>query len=93
MNKKRVDMSPLKVTVHCGSAHVKGKARNFSYYIASLFIPRKTSSGKWIYNNSGIHTKPRRSFNLCVNDAKDLVSKFPMCEFVEGYGSLHNKEI
>jgi len=80
----------LKVAVHCGSGYVKGKARNFPYYVASLFIPRKKKNGAWIYVNSGIHTYPRRSSTLCYEDAEKLAKEYPMCSVIHGYGSLHN---
>lgn len=88
-----VNKLPLKVSIHSGSAHVKGKARNFPYHVASLFIPRMTRDGRWIYHNSGITTYPRRSVNVCEKDARELASKYPMCEFVGNIGSLHNVEI
>ena len=82
----------LVVKVHNGNAHVKGRARCYKYYVASLFIPVQTKGGYWIYKNSGIHTYPRRSLRLAIQDGEKLAKKYPICKFVDGYGSLHNKK-
>ncbi len=81
----------LKVKVHCGSGHVQGRARQFPYFVSSLFVPYKTKAGHWVYRNSGVTTHPRRSIKLCEQDGKELAEKFPMCSFEAGYGSLHNQ--
>jgi hypothetical protein len=80
-----------KVRVHSGSAHVRGKARSYPYFIASLFVKRKTKAGHWVWRNSGIHTTPRRSLRLAEMDGRDL-AKRKKASFVVGYGSLHNHE-
>ena len=80
------------VKVHCGSAHVKGKARKYPYFIASLFESRVNARGEVIWVNTGKFTSPRRSFKLATEDAKVLAQEHAAV-FLEGYGSLHNKRL
>ena len=79
------------VKVHCGSAHVRGAAKNYRYYVASLFKIRKTKDGRLIFVNSGKTTHPRRSINLCKEDGLELAEKYGAA-FMGGYGSLHNQD-
>lgn len=80
------------VKVHCGSSHVKGNARNYRYYVASLFVEKKTKQGKSIWVNVGETTYPRRSYSLAESDGMSLANQ-NNAQFIFGYGSLHNKEI
>ena len=80
------------VKVHCGDAHVKGRAKNYRYYISSLFKLRKTKDGRLIFENTGVSTHPRRSFRLCEEDGLELAEKYNAA-FAYGYGSLHNEGI
>ena len=80
------------VKVHCGAAHVKGRAKNYRYYISSLFKLRKTKDGRLIFENTGVSTHPRRSFRLCEEDGLELAEKYNAA-FEYGYGSLHNQPI
>lgn len=86
----------IKVAVHCGSAFVKGKARNYRYYIASSFTLHQCKNGKLVWVNTGIHTNPRRSFNLCKDDAVSLASKYKELglevKVEKTYGSWHNRK-
>jgi len=77
------------VKVHCGSAHVRGKARLYPYYISSLFTIYTNYLGELKYKNTGISSYPRRSYKLCKKDAETLAKKHK-ATFLEGYGSLHN---
>jgi hypothetical protein len=78
------------VRVHCGSAHVKGRARMYRYYIASLFTPVLDGKGRVYYHNAGISTEPRRSRKLVDQDATRLAQRFN-ARVIPGYGSLHNQ--
>ncbi len=78
------------VKMHCGSAHVKGKAKQYRYYICSVFRLKRTKTRKLIWVNTGENTYPRRSPRLCSLDGKEL-ARHKGCMFVEGYGSLHNQ--
>lgn len=77
------------VKVHCGSAHVKGNARKYRYYVASLFVVHVTSDGRRVWRNSGNSTFPRRSLDLCRKDAKAF-ALIHGAMYIPGYGSLHN---
>lgn len=80
-----------RVKVHCGSSHVKGKARKYPYFLASLFEAVSGKAGyRWI--NSGKTTLPRRSQKLAEADGRALAEAHG-AEFVKGYGSLHNKPV
>lgn len=80
------------VKVHCGSAHVKGKARNYKYYVSSLFKLRKTKDGRLIFQNTGVSTHPRRSYDFCIEDGLRLAEEWDAV-FAFGYGSLHNEGV
>lgn len=80
------------VKVHCGSAHVKGKAREYAYFVASVFETHETKEGSLIWINTGISTNPRRSFSKAEREGRELASEHG-CDFKSGYGSLHNKKV
>ena len=80
------------VRVHCGSAHVRGRARKYSYYIASLFLPRMAKNGKLIYYNAAKLAGPFRSQLKTEREARRCAMD-KRAIFVEGYGSLHNKGV
>lgn len=82
----------LAVRVHCGSAHVKGKARSYAYFVASIFKTKTTWDGRLIWVNTGINTKPRRSMEKCEREGQDLAQVIDAM-FIEGYGSLHNQKV
>lgn len=77
------------VKVHGGAAYVRGKARKYPYFVASLFVKRQSANGQWRWVNSGIHTRPRRSLKLAESDGAWL-AKRRGATLVEGFGSLHN---
>jgi hypothetical protein len=77
------------VKVHCGSAHVRGKARNYPYYVASLFKLKRAKDGHLYFVNTGISTYPRRSNLLATKDGIYLAANNDAL-FCPGYGSLHN---
>lgn len=81
-----------KVRIHCGSAFVRGAARRWRYFVASLFEARETKAGHMVWRNSGETTQPRRSRRLCEEDARALAHEHG-AEYVPGYGSLHNERI
>ncbi len=87
----------IKIVPHCGSAFVKGKARKYRYFIASVFSIKKCKSGKFVWYNIGKHTYPRRSFKLCLDDAIELSNKYKELgldtEVIMKYGSWHNKKV
>ena len=85
-------MGDLHVKVHCGSSHVRGRAKRYPYYVASLFDQKVTKAGKLVYKNTGIHTYPRRSMNLAIADAINLANEHQAIVH-KGYGSLHNVEV
>ena len=78
------------VKIHCGSAHVKGSARNYRYVVASLFEVAERKSGGHYWKNTGISTTPRRSDKLAQQDALELAAKHG-ADFIDGYGSLHGQ--
>lgn len=78
------------VRVHCGNGKVAGKARQYSYYIASLFKERETKDGRTIYQNTGTYVGPFRSISKTEKLGRQLARK-EGCDFMDGYGSLHNK--
>jgi hypothetical protein len=80
------------VKIHCGSAHVHGKAKQYPYVVASLFYSRLTKKGKMIWYNTGKNTAPRRSLKLCKADAEEF-ARSQLAMFIDGYGSLHNTEV
>ena len=80
------------VRVQCGSAHVRGKARNYRYVMASLFVTRRTKSGHVVWHNTGISGPPRRSFDAATRDALALAAEHG-ASVREGYGSLHNRRV
>ena len=80
------------VKVHCGSAHVRGNARNYAYHVASVFERRETRDGRPIWSNTGRSTHPRRSFNLATADGRALAESTG-ATFVDGRGSLHNRPV
>lgn len=78
------------VKVHCGSAHVRGQARSYRYFVASLFVTRQTKGGSLVWANTGRSTHPRRSRRLAEADGREL-ARHHAATFTEGYGSLHNR--
>lgn len=80
------------VKMHCGSAHVRGKAKNYKYLVCSLFESKTTKDNRLIWINTGISTQPRRGNLVCIEDGKELAEQ-KKAKFIDGYGSLHNKEI
>lgn len=83
-------MSMKIVSTHSGSAYVKGKARRYSYWVASVFETKNLKNGKTVFVNTGIHTHPRRSITLCVEDGREL-AKENNCSFIDKRRSLHMK--
>lgn len=79
------------VKIHCGSAFVRGKARRYPYFVASLFVKQQNKDGSWRWVNSGCTTTPRRSIRVTWEDAQRL-AKRRGATFMGGYGSLHNKK-
>lgn len=79
------------IRIHCGSSLVKGPARKYSYFVASLFESRTTKKGKVVFKNSGLVAGPFRSLRKTEKEAIDWCENNSI-EFVKGYGSLHNKE-
>jgi hypothetical protein len=86
----------IKIAVHCGSAHVSGKARNYRYYVASAFTLRQCKNGSLVWFNTGNTTYPRRSRRVCEKDANELAKEYSCLglntEVLKTYGSLHNKK-
>ena len=80
------------VKVHCGSGYVRGSARKWRYYVASLFFSRKTKDDRLIWYNSGEVTHPRRSLVLAQEDGRKLARTYDAM-YEPGYGSLHNQSI
>ena len=80
------------VRVHCGSAHVSGRARNYAYLVASLYRPYTTRDGRQVYRYAGKDTSPRRSYRLACQDAAKLAEE---CGAVvlPGTGALHNRPV
>ncbi len=90
--KGKDQVPPRLVRVHCGAAHVSGRARRYKYVVASLFVPKKRKAdGHWVYVNSGVSTQPRRSRVACDRDAQQLADDHDAV-LMGGYGSLHNQE-
>jgi hypothetical protein len=52
------------VRVHCGSAHVSGRARQFRYVAASLFETAVTADGRYVYRNTGLVCGPRTAARI-----------------------------
>lgn len=82
----------LAVKVHSGSAHVRGAARNYPYYVASLFEAVTHDSGKQTWRNTGVHVGPFRSARKAAALGEALAAERG-AEFVAGYGSLHNRPV
>jgi hypothetical protein len=89
---KGATMTQDQVRVHSGSAFVRGKARKYKYFVASLFTVKTTKNGKNVFVNSGINTSPRASFRLAEEDGRLLAQTYDAV-FADGYGSLHNKTV
>lgn len=87
-------MSALRkaVKVHCGSAYVKGEARKYAYFIASLFTEYRTVDGRTIWRKTKVVVGPRRSKKM-VEELARAAAVEECATFVPGYGSLHNVEI
>lgn len=64
-------MLPTFVKVHCGSSHVKGRARSYPYYVASPFSARITKRKHIIYENKGLVCGPFRSYKKCERIAQE----------------------
>lgn len=86
-----LDHTPA-VKVHCGSAHVRGIARRYPYYVASLFHVALTTDGRAIYRNSGECVGPFRSQEKAARLGKELAEQHE-ATFCPGYGSLHNAPV
>lgn len=82
----------LAVKVHCGSAHVKGTARKYSYFVASLFESFCSTAGKILWRNTGASTAAFRSMAKAEREGRALASQRGAI-FVEGYGSLHHQSV
>lgn len=79
-----------KVRVACGSAHVRGNARKWQYFIATVFVPKTRKDGVTTYRAAGVVAGPNRSFEKTIREAKEAAAKHD-ADYVEGYGSLHGK--
>lgn len=82
----------LAVKVHSGSAHVRGKARNYPYFVASLFEAATGATGKQYWVNTGIHVGPFRSAKKAARAGERLAGERG-AEFMGGYGSLHRRPV
>lgn len=80
------------VRVCSGSGQVKGKARNYPYFIARLFEGHRRSDGVWTYRATDTFVGPFRSKAKTEREGKELANGED-ATFVEGYGSLHNVEV
>lgn len=87
----------LMIKPHCGSHHVRGKAKAFPYYVCSVFKQHKCKNGKIVWKNTGHSTYPRRSFGLCVQDGYELAKEYEKSgkeiDVDDRYGSLHNQPV
>ena len=81
-----------KVRIHCGSAYVRGNARNYRYVIAQLFMPRQRADGVWTYRSTGIIAGPFRGEKKCLTAALKLAAEHD-ADFIKGYGSYHGKPV
>lgn len=77
------------IRLHGGGAHVKGKARCWTYHVASLFETRQLKSGKTVWINTGQYVGPFRSKVKTEREASDWAARLN-CRLIKGYGSLHN---
>ena len=80
------------VKVCCGSAHVKGTARKYPYYIAQVFEPQPRKDGIVTFRSTGRVVGPFRSQEKAEREGRALAER-EHAEFVPGYGSLHGKPV
>lgn len=84
----------MRVKVHSGSGHVRGNARRYRYYVASLFepVPAKgdKSGERYVWRNTGQHVGPFTSLAKTEREARKWAEEIG-ATFEPGYGSLHNK--
>ena len=77
------------VRIHCGSAYVKGAARNYRYVIGQLFVAKRRADGVLTLRATGQIVGPFRGWDKTEAAARELAAQHG-AEFVPGYGSLHN---
>jgi len=86
------DVQPV-VRIHCGSAHVKGRARQWRYLVASLFVARpRARDGVLIWFNSGFSTAAYRGEGIANRAAAALAARHG-ATLLPGYGSLHHTPV
>lgn len=82
----------LAVKVHSGSAHVRGKARNYPYFVASLFEAVTGAAGQQYWVNTGVCVGPFRSARKTADAGRRLAEERG-AEFLNGFGSLHHQPV
>ena len=81
------------VRVCCGSAYVKGAARQYRYVVAKLFVPApRKRDGVLTYRSTGIVTGPFRSEKKACAAARELAQQHNAV-VLDGYGTLHNQRV
>jgi hypothetical protein len=79
---------PEVIRVHCGNGYVRGKAKQYSYYVAQLFRLKSTMDDRLIYESTGIFRGPFRSKEKTEREGEQWARELGI-PFIEGYGSLH----
>ena len=70
------------------SAHVRGRARRYPYFIAQLFVARPRVRGGVTYRATGVVAGPYRSRAKAERGGRRLAGEHH-ATFRPGFGSLH----
>lgn len=84
----------MRVKVHTAGNRVKGRARRYPYYVASLFEPVSAKGDdtgeRFVWRNTGRYVGPFTSLAKTEREGKAWAEELGV-DFAPGIGSLHNE--